>query len=61
MDEAIGRDDLTAALADWHKLPDTSQAASKALADRVKLRLDAEQAATSIASDAIAAMATPRG
>lgn len=61
MDDAIGRDDLTAALADWHKLPEASQSASKALADRIKLRLDAEQAANAIASDAIAAMAAPRG
>lgn len=61
MDEAIGRDDLTAALADWDKLPEASRSVSKSIADRLKLRLEAERAATGIASDAVAAMATPRG
>lgn len=61
MADEIGRDDLTAALADWHRLPDASQSASKDIADRIKLRLDAEQAAARIVSDAIAAMASPRG
>ena len=60
MNDDIGNDDLTAALAEWHKLPEASQSASKALADRVKLRLDAEQAAKNIAANAIEAMVATR-
>lgn len=61
INEAIGNDDLAAALAEWHKLPESSQSAAKALAERIKLRLDAEQAARDIAANAIGAMASPRG
>ena len=60
MNDDIGNDDLAAALSEWHKLPEASQSASKALADRVKLRLDAEQAAKAIAANAIEAMAATR-
>ena len=60
MNDDIGNDDLAAVLTEWHKLPEASQSASKALADRVKLRLDAEQAAKAIAANAIEAMAATR-
>lgn len=60
MNDDIGNDDLATALTEWHKLPEDSQSASKALADRVKLRLNAEQAAKAIAADAIEAMAAKR-
>ena len=61
MNDAIGNDDLTSALQEWHKLPEPSQSASKALSERITVRLDAERAAKTIASEAIAAMAAARG
>jgi hypothetical protein len=61
IDGEIAADDLPAALTDWQKLPEASRTASKSLAERIKLRLDAETAARTIAANAIAALAAPRG
>ena len=61
MDADIGADDFKAALAEWQALPEASRTASKALAERITLRLDAETAARSIAANAIAAMTAPKG
>lgn len=57
MDDELGRDELSSALADWQRLPDASRAVSKALAERIRLRQDAQGAARAIAEGAIKAMA----
>lgn len=57
MDDELGRDDLAAALADWQKLPEASRDVSKGLADRIRLRQEAQNAAKAIAAGAIQAMA----
>lgn len=59
INDEIGADDLAAALADWQKLPASSQAASESFPERLKLRLDAQTAARDVAADAVGAMAAP--
>ncbi|MCW6509376.1 COG4223 family protein [Lichenifustis flavocetrariae] len=60
MSDDIGHDDLSMALAELQKLPETSRTVANGLADRIRLRLEAENAAKAIAANAIGAMA-PRG
>lgn len=58
MDDDLARDDLASALAEWQKLPDAARSIAKSLADRVRLRQSAEDAARLIGADAIKAMAS---
>lgn len=58
MDDDLAKDDLAAALAEWQKLPEASRSVAKGLADRIRLRQSAEDAARGIGADAIKAMAS---
>lgn len=57
MDEALAKDDLAAALAEWGKLPEAARTLGKSLADRIRLRQSAQEAARAVGADAIKAMA----
>ena len=52
--------DLPAALGEWNALPADGQAASRAWADRLKARIEADRAAQAIVTDAIAAIGSAR-
>lgn len=57
MDEALAKDDLAAALSEWGKLPETARTLGKSLADRIRLRQSAQEAARVVGANAIKAMA----
>ena len=58
MDDDLAEDNLASALAEWQKLPEASRSVAKGLADRIRLRQSAEEAARGIGADAIKAMAS---
>lgn len=60
IDTALGRADPAAALAAWAKLPPAGQKVSLAWADRLKAREAARQAAQSLMSESVAALAKPK-
>jgi hypothetical protein len=55
IDADLRRGDLHGSLGEWSKLPDDGKAASQAWADRLKARVDAEDAARAIVAGAITA------
>ncbi|WP_131113271.1 COG4223 family protein [Lichenihabitans psoromatis] len=60
IDADLNRADLNGALGEWQKLPDDGKAASQSWADRLKARVDAQDAARAIVAGAVTAFGSTK-